>query len=493
MLRSPAPARRRATALIAGLLGTAVSFAPAARGAECAECLAPALAPSVGFAGGGPSLVQAQPVLRSYTRPAPVVGGPSFGGPAYGAPVYGGPSFGGPCGPSCGPRCPLPRPFDCYNGPRRLSGLPAHRPFGLPMLAEIGAAVGVGVGTIGSGLGALADDVLLGPVVHGGGCGPWACGPPHCGIKPCSIQPLASFCPPMCGSDAGLGCGPVCPPPLAPLCPPACAAPVCPPPACAAPICPPPACAAPICPPPSCGAPPVCTELVPQTTTKYARRECVTWKEVECVAYRPQREEYVEPVCRTRCRTVDRGCWKRIWVPKLVTEEYTTTDYVRRCRIRRVPYTYTKQVAERSERLVPYCATTYVPRPVCAVLPEPGCGAPNFAPTYPGGEQYGGATFGGESYGGEQYGEFDMAPHTGVPGVEYAAPGAPSTLTPQPQYGTPSAPGAPITPIPEDSFSGETSSTHPPNWNPQTSMTPNIPARAAARGWVEEAPKARRF
>jgi len=473
MLRLPALVRRRAVAAFAGVLGTVASLAPAAGASECAECMTPALPRSVGFADvRGPSgVVHAAPVLRSHALPAP---GPAVVGASY------------------GPAFVPPQPFPYYNGPRRLSGVPAYRPFGLPMLSEVGAAIGYGVGAVGAGVGALADDILLGPVTADA-CGPAPLGaypPPPCSIPRLNFRPLAA------------GCGPACPPPIAPPCPlrrpafappscvapaPLCAAPVCPPPACAAPICPPPACAAPIC-PPVCAAPPVCeTELVPQTTTKYARRECVTWKEVECVAYRNCKEEYVEPVCRTECRTVDRGCWKQVWVPNLVTEQYTTTDYVRRCRVRRVPYTYTKQVAERCEKLVPYCATTYVPRPVSACLPEPDCGAPDFAPRYaPAGPMIEGAP--GAYYGADATGlpGYENVPGAGVPDVEYMSPDASSSLRP----------------IPEDNFQGDAPAGNggtPPNWNPQssegdrTSFAPQIPGRTAARGWAEQAPMAQTY
>ena len=241
---------------------------------------------------------------------------------------------------------------------------------------------------------------------------------------------------------------------------------------------------------------------------------------MECVAYRHCREEYVEPVCRTECRTVDRGCWKRVWVPKMVTEEYTTTDYVRRCRVRRVPYTYTKQVAERRQQLVPYCATTFVPRPVRACLPEPDCGAPDFAPRfappavtpptigegipYQGaeapafdgyglpehvvpqdrGEIYGGEIYGGESFdGGTLGGESYRLPSTGVPNVEYALPSAPP------------AGAETLRPIPEDNFSRDADDapglTPEPEDGDRTSLAPHRAARTAARGWTEQTPRAR--
>ncbi|NNJ25524.1 hypothetical protein LzC2_15950 [Planctomycetes bacterium LzC2] len=255
--------------------------------------------------------------------------------------------------------------------------------------------------------------------------------------------------------------------------------------------------------PRTCAAPPVCeTELVPRRVTKYARRECVTWKEVECVAYRNCREEYVEPVCKTECRTVDRGCWKRIWVPKLVTEEYTTTDYVRRSRVRRIPYTYTKQVAERCEKIVPYCATTYVPRPVRTVMPEPDCGAPDFAPRFAPGDIYSSDSsstyYGAEAgdsmnYGGSMYGDASglppvgmPMPHTGVPNIEYLNPTQMPSDT------------STLRPIPSDNFTEDTDNAPPvsapaPNELDQTSMAPSVPARAAALGWSEQASRARQF
>ena len=474
------PTRRAAFAPLAALLGLTLCGG-GARGGECDVCLRPApLPPSVGFA---------------PTCPA---------APACGPPV---------CGPVCKPGCRPhgrvlphpPRPFPCYEGPRRLSGVPAYRPFGLPMLSEMGAAMG-------RGLGALADDILLGPEV-GPDC--WtspACrvGPPPCTAPRLSFRPLcdANPCGPVCGP------GPVCPPPLAPPCPlrrrPACAAP-----ACAAPVC-----AAPVYPPAPCA-----TELVPRKTTKYARQQCVMWKEVECVAYRERCEEYVEPVTRTECRTVDRGCYKMVWCPKLVTEEYCKTDYVRRVRVRKEPYTYTKQVAERCERLVPYCATTYVPRPVRPVCPPtcaapPDCAAP-FAPLAPPMPSFDGGAFDGETFdggafesgdpygeilGGESYSELPGPGYpggmteTGVPAVEYATPGSPpaplSTPSfgapsyPAPSYGPPTAPAPSLRPIPEDSFSN---GPQPPDWNPVPAASRDIPRRAAAIGWAEEPAKARQF
>ncbi|WP_206678747.1 hypothetical protein, partial [Alienimonas chondri] len=134
-LASLALVRRRGAAAFAGLLGTFAAFAPTAASAQYADCVAPALPPSVGF-------TQASPVLQSHAFVAP----PTMG------PVYG-PGMHRPHGP-----------WANYTGPRRISGLPAYRPFGMPMLSEVGAAIGAGVGAVGAGIGGFADDVLLGPV-----------------------------------------------------------------------------------------------------------------------------------------------------------------------------------------------------------------------------------------------------------------------------------------------------------------------------------------
>ena len=376
-------------------------------------------------------------------------------------------------GPAFAPTCAAP----AYGGGRRMSGLPAYRPFGLPMLSEVG-------GCLGRGLGKLADDVLLGPEV----CGP--------GL-PAKLGGCASRLPVGCAAPR-LSVRPFCPPPL-----PGCAAPA---PICA-PICPP-VCAAPVCPPPVCPPVETCeTELVPRTETRMARRKCVTWKDVEEVRYRTQRNEYLQPVTKTHCRTVDRGCYKLVWCPNPVTENYTTTDYVRRVSCTKVPYTVTRKVAETTEQLVPYCHTTYVPRPVrrvfcpptptCVAPVVPGCAAPENV--YYGGETFGSADA-GPPLGGEYYGDavttelpqYDPAPMPApmtyggmndIPSVEYADPqptfSAP-TFAPLPAPNGSSAPmiyegdAAPPTPIPGDDFSGT------PTWSP----VPNRSAEAA--GWVEE-------
>ena len=406
------------------------------------------------------------------------------------------PAFGPTCAaPAYGPACAAPAVPRLYqDGPRRLSGLPAYRPFGMPMLSEVG-------GCLGRGLGALADDVLLGPPV----CGPGlparlAAGPVGCAAPRLSVRPLTAF-------------------------PPTCAAPA---PVCAAPVCPPPVCAAPVCPPPVCPPVETCeTEMVPCVQTRLARRRCVTWKDVEEVRYTTKRCEYLQPVTETHCRTVDRGCYKLVWVPNLVTENYTTTKHVRRVSVTRVPYTVTRKVAETCEQLVPYKHTTYVPRPVrrvfrpptptCAAPVVPGCAAP--ADAYYGGG-FGAAADAGPAYPGPVFGDavttdapqYSPAPmpaaSPAVPGIEYAAP--PATYAPQPTF-APSSPtfaplpapggaGSPMIyeggvieggvidggvidgdaapPIPRDDFDGDFSGT--PTWSP-------VPNRAAkATGWVEE-------
>ena len=503
-IRGRVAIRGRAAVAVAGLLGLAACAGPpaVAGGPGCATC--PPIAPSVGFAPG-------------VTVGPPVVVGPAF------APA---------CGPTCGPvGCRpygrvlphLPRPWPCYDGPRRLSGAPSYRPFGLPMLSEIGAALGGGVG-------ALMDDVLLGPDVGScplkgcgpcGPCGPYAAcrpgcrtfGRPACGMPcppPCAAPRLAirPFRPPFtaeCGhAGCGLGgcllgglggcdagCGPVCPPPLAPRCPIARRLP------------PVSSCAAPCGPAIGCAP-----ELVPLPVKKFARRQCVTVKEVECVGYRKRRECYVEPVTRVECRTVDRGCYKKVWCPKLVTEEICKTDYVRRVRVRTEPYTYTKPVVERTEHLVPYCGTAYVPAP-------PTCGAPAFVPPtcaappvgFEGGlfDHSAEAGFGvtGETFGSmsaPQYGTpQSVAPQfegydTGVPPSGYALPGAPpATLSAPREFGplAPPAPSAPLTPTPSDDFRGDLSGDDAPI--PQT-WTPVPQAKAAAAvGWTEQPGRARRF
>ena len=335
-------------------------------------------------------------------------------GPGYAEP-FPGPAIGGPLVPGGG------------YGARRLSGVPSYRPFGMPMLSEIGGFLGGRDGGADGRRAARPGGERVRPRSVPGGSArasrrcrprraprcptvrppaPRSCLAPRCGTvcgpSPCDpCGPIGSYAAPLSLAPfSPLGCA--APPPLCaappPLCaaPPACAAPVCPPPICAAPACPPPICAAPICPPPVCE-----TELVPVPTTKYARRECVTWKEVECVAYRNRKECYLEPVVRKECRTVDRGCYKMVWCPKLVSEEICKTDYVRRVRCVKEPYTFTKRVAERSSRMVPYCGTTLVPRPVrrpvCPPPCPPACVAPAPGCAVPGG--YGATTDAGIDYG----------------------------------------------------------------------------------------------
>ena len=382
--------------------------------------------------------------------------------------------------PAFGPACAAPAPC----GPRRMSGLPAYRPFGMPMLSELGECLGRGVGS-------LMDDVLLGPEV----CGP---GLPGClADKFAAAHSCAAPCPAPCGPPA---LGPVgCAAPrlsISPFCPPdsGCAAPVCPLPVC----------------PPVCAAPAeVCeTTMVPRTETRYARRRCVTWKDVEQVCYRPQTSEYLEPVTRTECRTVDRGCYKMVWCPKLVTEEVCKTDYVRRVKVTQVPYTVTRKVAETSEQMVPYCHTTYVPKTVRRVFAPPTCAAPVFpvapdcgAPAdvlygnsadagYYGGDVTAGAVpgveyadpqFGGNQLGGTQFGT--PQPVNAYPPRSIDAPTLSSpTFAPLPTPGnatfgpTHDGTGIPPAPIPDDDFS------QTPAWNP----VPSNASASAAHGWVEE-------
>ena len=131
------------------------------------------------------------------------------------------------------------------------------------------------------------------------------------------------------------------------------------------------------------------TEMHPVYETRFRQEQTVTEREITETCYRKESYKETVPVHTTRKVTVDEGCYKMVWVPKIVTKELPETHYVERVAYRTVPYTVTRKIPEVTTKTVPYNVVKYVPAttvkqtypgtPTCAQAASyapPSCAAP---------------------------------------------------------------------------------------------------------------------
>jgi hypothetical protein len=93
-------------------------------------------------------------------------------------------------------------------------------------------------------------------------------------------------------------------------------------------------------------------------------------------------------VTKVDCVTVDEGCYKMVWCPRVVTKQVPRTEYHQQVCCRTVPYTVNQRVPQMMTQIVPeyrvrYCPETHTflkppcnPCPCCPPPVVPGCGAP---------------------------------------------------------------------------------------------------------------------
>ncbi len=102
------------------------------------------------------------------------------------------------------------------------------------------------------------------------------------------------------------------------------------------------------------------TTLKPVMETHYLQRPVMTTRNVLETQYRTEQYTETVPVQTTECITVDEGCYKMVWVPKMVTKQIPKTCYQQRTACRTVPYQVTRQVQECTTRTVPVQTVRYV-------------------------------------------------------------------------------------------------------------------------------------
>lgn len=122
----------------------------------------------------------------------------------------------------------------------------------------------------------------------------------------------------------------------------------------------------------------VCTSERTVSGVVIERKTCVRWKPVTKICMTPQKAITYRNVCRVGFRnvnflqlvpkttyhkvTVDKGCWKMVWCPKLVDKMVPRTCMERVTRTRKVPYQYSEKVPQVVTRMVPHRVTKYVPQ-----------------------------------------------------------------------------------------------------------------------------------
>lgn len=145
------------------------------------------------------------------------------------------------------------------------------------------------------------------------------------------------------------------------------------------------------CPP--CQQPPdicTCTSFKPVVNTSFRQQQVVGYHDVCRTCYK--QEQYCEtvPVTKVDCVTVDEGCYKMVWCPKVVTKQVPRVEYHQQVRCRTVPFTVTQKVPHVTTHCVPEYHVRYVPQtrtfvkpacPTCPPVPScaqpaPGCGYP---------------------------------------------------------------------------------------------------------------------
>jgi hypothetical protein len=163
------------------------------------------------------------------------------------------------------------------------------------------------------------------------------------------------------------------PPPVGPVMPGDCGVP-CPP-------CPPP-------PPDVC----TCTSYKPVVDTCYRTQQILGFHDVCRTCYKQEPYCQTVPVTKVDCVTVDEGCYKMVWCPKVVTKQVPRVEYHQQVCTRTVPYTVTQKVPHMTTNVVPEHRVRYVPetrtfvKPPCNPCPicppvapcgvPPACGVP---------------------------------------------------------------------------------------------------------------------
>jgi hypothetical protein len=156
-----------------------------------------------------------------------------------------------------------------------------------------------------------------------------------------------------------------------------------------------PGCGCPVpCAPVTCCAPPpppdicTCTTYKPVCDTCYHQQPVVTYRDVCRTCYRQEPYCVTVPVTKVDCVTVDEGCYKMVWCPRVVTKQVPRTEYHQQVCCRTVPYTVNQRVPQMMTQIVPeyrvrYCPETHTflkppcnPCPCCPPPVVPGCGAP---------------------------------------------------------------------------------------------------------------------
>ena len=148
------------------------------------------------------------------------------------------------------------------------------------------------------------------------------------------------------------------------------------------------------CAPVTCCAPPpppdvcTCTTYKPVCDTCYHQQPVVTYHDVCRTCYRQEPYCVTVPVTKVDCVTVDEGCYKMVWCPRIVTKQVPRTEYRQQVCCRTVPYTVSQRVPQVMTQVVPefrvrYCPETHTflkppcnPCPCCPPPVVPGCGAP---------------------------------------------------------------------------------------------------------------------
>jgi len=145
-------------------------------------------------------------------------------------------------------------------------------------------------------------------------------------------------------------------------------------------------CPAPCC--ATCGQPPdicTCTTFKPVCDTCYHTQPVVGYHNVCRTCYRQEPYCVTVPVTKVDCVTVDEGCYKMVWCPRVVTKQVPRVEYHQQVCTRTVPFTVSQCVPHVTNVVVPECRTRYVPQtqtfikpptPCCPPPCAPGCGAP---------------------------------------------------------------------------------------------------------------------
>ena len=127
---------------------------------------------------------------------------------------------------------------------------------------------------------------------------------------------------------------------------------------------------------PSCQQAPAqcsCTRTRPVVGTTYRQEQFTTYRNV--TDWKTERQQFTEtvPVTKMRQVNVDRGQYKTVWVPKVVTEQVAETHYEQRIGYRNVQRPVTRRVAETRTRVVPQQTVRYQTEQYQTVMAPPTC------------------------------------------------------------------------------------------------------------------------